>query len=193
MNDHHEVFNDEMLSKIKDDFLGYRYCPRCGQEMDRKRLDGRDRLVCPSPSCMFIFYHNPIPAAGVMVVKDDKILLVKRAHPPRIGWWCIPAGFMEWNENPAQTAVRELAEETGLEIRLSGIFEAYAGLDDPRANAVLILYLGDIIGGEMVAADDALDVGFFPLDNLPAKIAFEAHEQALRDYCRRFDKPCSLL
>jgi 8-oxo-dGTP diphosphatase len=83
--------------------------------------------------------------------------------------------------------VRELAEETGLTIRLTSIFDVYHGNDDPRTNAILILYLGEVIGGEMKADDDALDVRYFPLNDLPEKIAFIAHNQALRDYINRFN------
>ena len=120
------------------------------------------------------------------MVVNDEILLVKRAHPPKVGWWCIPAGFMEWQEHPSETAVRELEEETGLRVKLTSFFEVYSGTDDPRSNAVLMLYLADVEGGELRAADDAEEVRFFPFDRLPDKIAFQAHNQALADYQRRY-------
>ncbi|MBI5267545.1 MAG: NUDIX hydrolase, partial [candidate division Zixibacteria bacterium] len=108
--------------------------------------------------------------------------MVKRAHPPRIGWWCFPAGFMEWQEHPAQTALREVEEETGLKIGLIRFFQVYSGNDDPRTNAVLILYLARVIGGELCAADDALEVAWFAPESTPAEIAFLSHRQALADY-----------
>ena len=178
-------FDEAALFKRKDEHSGYRYCPLCGKELLEKFTDGRPRMVCADKKCGFVFYQNPIPAAGAIVVENDSILLVKRAHPPCVGWWCIPAGFMEWHEHPEETAVREVKEETGLDLKLTGFFDVYSGNDDPRANALLILYLADRIGGEMQPADDALDVGFFPFDALPDKIAFEAHHQALADYQNR--------
>jgi 8-oxo-dGTP diphosphatase len=93
---------------------------------------------------------------------------------------------MEWQEHPSQTAVREVKEETGLDIRLKGFFEVYSGSDDPRTNAVLILYLGEPIGGELGAADDAEEVRYFGFDELPDNIAFASHRQALKDYQERF-------
>ena len=93
---------------------------------------------------------------------------------------------MDWHEHPSETAVRELEEETGLRVELTSFFEVYSGTDDPRSNAVLMLYLGRIVGGTMRPADDALEVRWFHLDELPDQIAFETHIHALADYNRRF-------
>lgn len=186
MTERHDSFDPARLMARKKRHCGYKFCPLCGSTLVEAVLDGHHRLTCPSESCDFVFYQNPVPAAGAIIVQDDSILLVKRAHPPRIGWWCIPAGFMEWDEHPTQTAVRELEEETGLKVRLTQFFEVYSGNDDPRTNALLILYLADIAGGEMCASDDAEEVRFFSFDQLPADIAFEAHRQALADYTARF-------
>lgn len=178
--------NEDYLFKRKNDFMGYKFCPRCAKELKREKLDGLTRLKCVNNKCDFIYYHNPIPAAGAVVIKDNKILLVQRAVEPKIGWWCIPAGFMEWNEHPSQTAVRELREETGLDIKLNSFFEVYSGNDDPRMNAVLLLYLATAIGGKLSADDDALNVKFFGFDEIPEKIAFESHIQAIKDYRERY-------
>ena len=183
-----KILDEKELFKRKDNFLGYKYCPRCGSDLRQEFLDNRDRLVCSNEQCDFIYYHNPVPAAGAIVIKNGKILLVKRAVMPRVGWWCIPAGFMEWSEHPTQTAVRELHEETGLDIELDSLFEVYSGNDDPRLNALLILYLARETGGELAAADDALEVGYFGFDELPEKIAFISHRQALSDYKERYLK-----
>lgn len=182
MDDRHIKFDEEKLNHRKDHNCGYRFCPLCGEILIEKELDGTDRLKCSHEGCDFIYYQNPVPAAGAIIVDSDRLLLVKRAHPPRIGWWCIPAGFMEWREHPEQTAVRELKEETGLNIEITSLFDIYSGTDDPRANAVLILYLAKVTGGELEAADDALEVKYFDFNDLPEEIAFEAHVKAIADY-----------
>lgn len=179
-------FDADMLFARKSNHCGFRFCPRCAGELKEKLLDGRNRMVCTNDECDFVFYQNPIPASGAIIVQEDSILLVKRAHPPRVGWWCIPAGFMEWDEHPTSTAVRELREETGLKIQLTSFFEVYSGNDDPRTNALLILYIGKIVGGNMAPSDDASEVRFFKFDEIPDKIAFEAHIQAIADYNARF-------
>ncbi|MEW5993258.1 MAG: NUDIX hydrolase [Candidatus Zixiibacteriota bacterium] len=186
MNGKHENFDEEALFKRKDTFCGYRFCPLCSKRLRVGEIDGRHRVYCADDACGFVFYQNPIPAAGAIVVQDDRVLLVKRAHPPRMGWWGLPAGFMEWKEHPEQTAVREVQEETGLRIKLTSFFEVYSGEDDPRTNAVLIVYLAEATGGTLQADDDALDVRFFHFDELPDNIAFQSNRQALADYIRRY-------
>ncbi len=176
------TLDEKKLFARKNNHCGYTFCPLCGKKLVRSTEAGRWRMVCADESCGFVFYQNPVPAAGAIIVENDKILLVKRAHHPKVDWWCIPAGYMEWDEHPSETAVREVREETGLEIELRSLFEVYSGDDDPRTNAVLVLYLADRSGGEMRAGDDASEVRFFGFDELPESLAFEAHNQAIADY-----------
>ena len=185
MSEDFSDFDADRLMALKNAHCGYRFCPRCAEPLEEQMFDGHRRMACSNRRCRFIFYQNPVPAAGAIVIEGDKILLVKRAHPPRIGWWCFPAGFMEWQEHPSQTAVREVEEETGLRIELTGFFQVYSGNDDPRTNAVLMLYLARVVGGEMRAADDALEVAWFEQDAVPDALAFQSHDQAVADY-RRF-------
>jgi 8-oxo-dGTP diphosphatase len=168
----------------KDPISSFRNCPRCASPMVLTDYDHRTRKVCPD--CGYVDYHNPAPAAGAVVVKDGKLLLVKRAAEPYRGDWCIPAGFMEWDESPRHCAERELKEETGLDIVAGRVFEVYSGTDDPRTNAVLILYFCEISGGAPEAGDDAAELGFFGVAEIPPNIAFLAHRQAIADLLREF-------
>lgn len=88
-------FDAVKLFARKKKFGGYNFCPFCAVELEKENLDGRDRIICSNSDCDFVHYHNPVPAAGAIVIKDSKILLVKKEQPPRLDWWCIPAGFME--------------------------------------------------------------------------------------------------
>jgi ADP-ribose pyrophosphatase YjhB (NUDIX family) len=161
---------------MRDDF---HFCPVCGGKLEVRVLDHCERQVCGE--CEFVFYQNPAPAVGVVVIEDDRVLLVQRKFDPRKGGWTLPAGFVEYGERIEDCAVRELKEETNLDVELTGMFNAYSAMDDPRVKVVLLLYHGKRVGGDLRAGDDASDAGFFPIGELPEPIAFKAHVQALSD------------
>ncbi|HEY3215170.1 MAG TPA: NUDIX domain-containing protein [Candidatus Eisenbacteria bacterium] len=160
--------------------IRHRFCPRCGSRLVLQDHDGRRRPSCLQ--CGFIVYRNPVPAAGVILRGPPGVLLVRRKFHPAAGAWCLPAGFMEYGESPERCAVRELEEETGILGRLTGLFGVYAGFDDPRVRAVLILYTAERVGGRLKPGDDAVAARYFPLDRLPRPMAFVAHRRALQDY-----------
>ncbi len=160
-----------------------RFCPRCGAPLVSRIDQGKRRPTCLR--CGFIAYRNPVPAAGVLLPGQGGVLLVRRKYEPAAGAWCLPAGFMEYGESPERCAVRELREETGIRARLTGLFGVYAGFDDPRVRAVLILYTAERVGGRLRAGDDALAARYYRLDRLPRRIAFAAHRRALEEFRKR--------
>lgn len=177
---------EKLAHWAEDESAWYRFCPRCGGLLLAVELDGRERRVCPKAD--FVQYRNPVPAVGAFVRKDSKLLMVLRKFPPRAGLWTLPAGFMEYDEAPEETAVREVKEETGLDVTVEELFSVYRAGDDPRTRVVLILYEVEIVGGRLKPGDDALKAEFFPLDNLPEDIAFSAHRRALSEYLVRKKK-----
>jgi len=158
----------------------FKFCPRCGHSLVKKFVhqEQTERLVCGH--CHFIFYINPVPAVAVILMKDEQIVLVKRKYEPRRGSWSLPAGFVEFNETTKQTAVRETKEETNLDVVVDKLFGVYPGFDDPRIHVVLIAYWGEIVDGQLKPGDDAEEVRFFPLNELPENIAFTAHRKILK-------------
>jgi 8-oxo-dGTP diphosphatase len=160
-----------------------RFCPRCATPLEKRDDHGTLRPTCPN--CGYVHYRNPVPAAGVILSEGAKVLMVRRKFAPRAGAWCLPAGFMEAGETPEHTAVREMREETGLEVTLTGLFGVYAGFDDPRVRAILILYTAERTGGRLTPGDDAIAARFYPLSKLPLTVAFEAHRQALEEFRSR--------
>ena len=158
----------------------FKFCPVCGDKLVEKLLtdEQKNRLTCNT--CGFIFYMNPTPAVAVILFRDKKILLVKRKFEPKKDDWTLPAGFMEYNETSEQTAIRETKEETNLDIEVKDLVTVLPGFDDSRVHVVLIIYKGKIKDGVLKSGDDASEVNFFPLDNLPENIAFSAHREALR-------------
>ena len=161
----------------------YAYCPVCGNELVKKEVDHRTRKVCPS--CGFVHYRNPVPASGVILVEDGRVLLVKRKFEPRPGMWTLPAGFVEGDEDAASCAVREAKEETNLDVEIIRLFNVYSAFDDPRTAVILVLYLVRRVGGELKCGDDASDARYFDMNDLPDAIAFHAHREALADISKQ--------
>ena len=162
------------------DLGNFRFCPLCGISLVVRPESLRPRLTCPT--CGYIYYHNPVPAAGGVILRDGCVCLVRRSIEPRRGDWTLPAGFVEYDESPESCAIREVAEETGLAIAIDGVLGVYAGFDDPRQHVVLVLYWAkETELRTPIAGDDAESVGFFAEEEIPSNIAFRAHRQALRD------------
>ncbi|MCP4546167.1 MAG: NUDIX domain-containing protein [bacterium] len=156
----------------------YRYCPLCKAELTTRQAGGRERPAC---ACGYVQWGNPVPAAGVCVLDEGKVLWVRRAENPKKGLWSLPSGFQEWEEDIRDCARREMREETGLTVKLDGLLGVYSAFDDPRNNALLVVFLATETGGELVAGDDASEARWFPLEAPPEEIAWESHRQALAD------------
>src|SRR5258707_11889644 len=94
----------------------YRFCAKCGSPLTARLMEGIERLVCEA--CGFVLYVNPRPAVCAVVTDGERAMLVRRAVEPRRGFWDLPGGFLERGEHPAEGLLRELREETGLEIEI---------------------------------------------------------------------------
>ena len=133
------------------------------------------------PSCGYIQYLNPAPAVAVVLLQGDDVLLVRRRYSPRKGYWSLPAGFVEWDEDIRTAAVREVKEETNCDVEVGQVLGAFSAFDDPRTHVVLIVFAGRLKAGTLRAGDDATEARFFPLDDLPDDMAFAVHRQVLEE------------
>jgi 8-oxo-dGTP diphosphatase len=125
-----------------------------------------------------VHYEDPKVAAAVLVQQNGSILLARRIFNPNKGEWTLPAGFVDAREDPEQAAIRECFEETGLDVKITKLRGIISGREHERGADMVIVYDADIIGGELRAGDDADQVSFFPLDQLPP-IAFQATKKVL--------------
>lgn len=155
-----------------------RHCPLCGADLVVETIEGRPRPRCSG--CHFVLFQNPAGAsAGAVVDGAGRVLLVRRALDPHRGQWALPAGYQEADETPAQACEREVREEAGLEVRALELFDLVFVPEDTRKPANVAVYLCEVVGGEARAGDDASEVGWFALDELPAEIAFDNRERVL--------------
>lgn len=165
--------------------MSYSFCPKCGGRLETRFFEERDRLICSV--CGFVFYQHSKACAGALVMRGDKLLLVKRGIEPFKGYWDIPGGFLEIGEAPADGARREIEEETGLLVELTEILGLFMDQYGNRNTATLnICYLAKVIGGQERASSDAEELKWFPVHQLPELIAFEWSSKALRQLQARF-------
>jgi len=134
------------------------------------------RPVCPG--CGFVQFANPRVAAVVFVADGDRVLLVKRKVPPEQGRWALAAGFVEFGEPPEAAALRELKEETGLDIVIERMLALSFNAVD---KVIVILYQGRSVGGTLAGGDDVEEARWFSRDELP-ELAFESTRNAVRDW-----------
>jgi 8-oxo-dGTP diphosphatase len=125
--------------------------------------------------------RNPLPTADVIVEVGNRIVLVRRKHPP--AGWAIPGGFVEAGETVEAAAVREAREETGLAVTLTALLGVYSDpARDPRHHTVSTVYIGRADGSPS-GGDDAAEARLFSEADLPSPIAFD-HAAILADYFR---------
>ena len=131
------------------------------------------------------FPEFPLVGVGSIIIEDDRVLLVKRAHPPIQGQWSIPGGVLEVGELVREAAVREAREETGLIVEpgdLLGVYDRILHNHEKRVqyHYVLIDFLCRRVGGELLAASDAAEVRWFTREELPALKLAEDTQDVIR-------------
>ncbi len=158
-----------------------RFCWRCGA-----MLKGRPPTVCAA--CGQAHYLNPRPCGEAVVIRAGEVLLLRRAGEPYKHAWDVPGGFCEPDEHPMHAAERELAEE----LELAGRATAYIGTwidtygppepDGVQIHTVVSAYLvalTDPAASPRLQAAEAVDVGWFPLAQLPDEVAFPVHTRPM--------------
>lgn len=149
-----------------------RYCPDCGARLDP--VEGRaEHLISQTCStCGAVHFRNAKPCAGALVVRDGKVLLGRRAVDPCLGCWDIPGGFLNPWEHPADCAVREVREETGLEVRLERLLDVVVDTYEDRNYTLNLYWVAKVIAGTERAADDLSELRWFGPNDLPTEFAF---------------------
>lgn len=156
-----------------------RYCPHCTHPLQVNMAFDRLRSVCPV--CGFVHFRTPKVGVSVLVEEGHRVLLVRRGVEPGAGMWCLPSGFVEWDESPEVAAVRECEEETGLAVAVTELLEVRHYTDDYRGAGINLTYRVQVSGGTLRPGDDAVEVRFFAPDELPPweAIAFRSHRLVL--------------
>jgi 8-oxo-dGTP diphosphatase len=160
-----------------------RFCPHCTHPLEERVAFDRLRSVCPA--CGFVDFRAPKVGVSALITEENgQLLLIRRAVPPGKGKWCLPSGFVEWDESPEQAVVRECAEETGLVVTEPWLFEVRYYSDDFRGPGINLTYRAEVAGGVLRAGDDAAEVRYFAPGELPAAedLAFASHRSLLEPW-----------
>ena len=159
---------------------GFRFCPKCGGQLERKQIKANEpeRRVCSA--CAFILYEDPKIAACTIPIIDNKIVLLKRGIEPNYGQWVFPGGFMDRGERVEDAAIRETWEEANLAVEIDRLLNIYSYTGQP---VVIVVYLVNVVGGELKAMDETLEAATFAPEEIPwDELAFESTKEALREY-----------
>jgi ADP-ribose pyrophosphatase YjhB (NUDIX family) len=114
---------------------------------------------------------RPIPAVGVVVLRGEEVLLIRRGRAPQKGGWSLPGGAQKLGETVRETALREVREETGLSVRLAGLIDVVDSLTPdgdgkPEYHYTLVDFAAHWVAGEAEAGGDAAEVRWVPADSL---------------------------
>jgi 8-oxo-dGTP diphosphatase len=158
------------------------YCVRCGSILETRVIEGRELEACPNDD--FVLWRDPKVAAAVVVEVDGGVVLGRRAIEPGYGLWCLPGGFVNDDEHPAEAAMRECMEEISAAVELISLICVYHVPKRDAHSMVGIAYRARLVdGAQLKAGSEMLEVRVFPLDSLPP-LAFPSHRQVLDEFLK---------
>lgn len=125
-------------------------------------------------------YKNPALTVDAVIIKDGKIVLIKRKEEPFQGQYALPGGFVEYGETVEAALRREVLEETGLIVEVSSLVGIYSDPHrDPRGHVISAAFAAVIVSGALASGSDAAEAHFWEITSLPP-LAFD-HAQIIHD------------
>ena len=158
----------------------YTYCHRCGNALREEPVAGRTRPKCES--CGAVVFLDPKLAVVVVASQDSRILMVKRDIDPMMGRWSFPSGYVDRGEVVEEAAVREVREETHVDVSLDRLLGVYSRRGAP---VVVVAFAAKITGGRPAAGDEAQDVRLFAADGLPP-LPFPNDDEIMSEWRRQY-------
>ena len=159
-----------------------KFCSECAHPvvLQTPPDDTRERFVCTN--CGIIHYQNPKMVVGSIPLWEQdgetRVLLCRRAIEPRLGYWTLPAGFMENEETTSDAAARETEEEAGARIKIRQLFSL---LNVPHVHQVHLFYLATLLDLDYAPGVESLEVRLFHESEIPwDDVAFPTIAHTLR-------------
>jgi 8-oxo-dGTP diphosphatase len=161
----------------------FRYCPVCGAALAQTLMGGKPRPACPA--CGFVVFIDPKVVTVVVVRQGGRLLLGRRNIEPKRGEWSFFGGYVDRGEQVEEAALREVKEETNLDVRLEGLLGVYSVRGDPH---ILIVYQASAPEGQLAGLapqpEEVSELAFFEPDALPP-LAFPIDLLILREWRAR--------
>ena len=145
--------------------LMMKFCSHCGSDKLRFDIpagDNRPRYWCPD--CDTIHYQNPKIVVGSVPVWQGRVLLVKRSIQPRIGYWTLPAGYMENGETLQEGAARETWEEACATVNIKDLYTVF---NLPHIYQVYMFFMADLVEGKYGVGEESSDADLFLPEEIP--------------------------
>ena len=153
------------------------YCSLCSAPLKYEVPEGDNRVRPICTVCGEVHYTNPSTVAGAVAVYENRFLLCKRDIEPRIGYWTIPAGYLELEEDVAAGAIRESLEEAHAEIEISRLLAIYS---IPHISQTQVIFLAKLLSPDVSAGEESQEVGLFLWEEIPwDELAFPTVKWAL--------------
>ncbi len=160
-----------------------KYCQVCATPLVEKHIAGALRPTCPE--CGFITFLDPKLVTVVVVHHEGKILLGKRNINPGKGMWSFFSGYVNRGEEVEEAAIREVKEETNLDVQLEALIGVYSERGTPH---VLVAYQASVVDSNVncLAAEpeEVSELAFFAWEDLP-ELAFPFDKQILHDWRKK--------
>jgi ADP-ribose pyrophosphatase YjhB (NUDIX family) len=156
------------------------HCRACGSKAEYRLPpdDNRARAVCMN--CGTIHYENPLNVVGTLPVWGEQVLLCRRNIEPRLGYWTLPAGFMELGETTEQGALRETEEEAGAQIELQGLLSL---LNVVHVGQVHLFYRARLLSPHFAPGPETQEARLFGEADIPwQELAFATVRRTLEHY-----------
>ena len=133
-----------------------KFCPACATPLEARDFEGRSRLACPSETCDYVCYDNPVPVVAALLEHGGTVLLVRNKGWPE-KWYGLVSGFLEKGESPEEGVLREVKEEVGLRGEIVSFIGAYSFVE---MNQIILAYHvrahGEIVIGNEIAGVKAV-------------------------------------
>lgn len=158
------------------------FCEKCGSVCNDFLEGNTLRKKCSK--CGNIIYKNPYPCIAVLV-EDAKgrILLGRRASNSLIpGKWCLPCGYIDYDESFINAAIREAKEETGVDIEPKSIINVISNIYSNGVNSLVIVIYAIAKNGRILAGDDIVEARWFDINTELPDLAFSADKHLLEKF-----------